>query len=102
MRTLLATDLQEQENDALLYTTRMSEEELKKLKGVVMATAEFDLLQRDVQYLLPRLKDAGVYLDHADYAGQYHCFGYFLSSEGEKAEVFWRDYIKATEKYVME
>ena len=102
IRALLATDVQEQENDSLLYTTRMSEEELKKLKGVVIATAEFCVVQRDSQYVLPRLKDAGVYLDHADYAGQYHGFGYFLSNQGDKAELFWNDYINAIEKHVMQ
>ena len=80
----------------------MSDEELKKLKGVVIATAEYCMLQSDTQYILPRLKDAGVYLDHADYAGQYHGFGYFLESEGEKAEIFWKDYLGAIEKHLIQ
>ena len=80
----------------------MSEEELKKLKGVVISTAEYCAIQRDAQYILPRLKDAGVYLDHADYAGQFHGFGYFLDNQGEKAELFWQDYLGAIEKHVMQ
>ena len=39
------------------------------LPMTVVTTSEFDYLRRDAYYMIDKLKKAGKYLDHADYAG---------------------------------
>ena len=58
--------------DPILYPFDISEEEAKLLPQTVLFTSEFCWLRRDTHRIIPKLKRAGVYLDHADYAGSAH------------------------------
>jgi acetyl esterase/lipase len=53
--------------DPLLFPGWMSKEEMQKLPGVILQTAEWDFFRFDVHTIIPKLQQAGVYLDHADY-----------------------------------
>ena len=72
--TMLATNMEEQINDPLLYPTEITVEEAKLLPGVILQTSEFDYLRRETHLIIPKLKEAGVYVDHMDYAGEAHGF----------------------------
>jgi len=54
-------------HDPLLFPGWMSQEEMQKLPGVILQTAEWDMFRFDAHAIIPKLKQAGVYLDHADY-----------------------------------
>ena len=58
--------------DPILFPFEISEEEAKLLPKTVLFTSEFCWLRRDTHRLIPKLKKAGVYLDHGDYAGSAH------------------------------
>ena len=73
-------------------------EELKKMQGTVLQTAEFDWLRRSTHNLLPRLKKAGIYLDHSDYSGLPHGFGPKLMF-GSAFDLYYKDCIAALKKY---
>ena len=58
--------------DPILYPFHISDKEAKLLPKTVLFTSEFDWMRKDTHRLIPKLKRAGVYLDHADYAGSAH------------------------------
>lgn len=72
--SLLVDDFEQKHKDRnpILYPFEISMENAKKLPKTVMITSEFCMLRRDTHQLIPKLKEAGVYLDHADYAGSTH------------------------------
>lgn len=64
-----------QNNDPLIYPASMSDEEMKKLPGVILQTAEYDFFRFEVHLFAARLQGAGTYLDHADYDRDGHGVG---------------------------
>ena len=61
--------------DPLLFPGWMSQEEMAKLPGVILQTAEWDFMRFDAHTIIPKLKQAGSYLDHADYDVDFHGVG---------------------------
>lgn len=61
--------------DPLIYPAYMSEEDLAKLPGVIIQTAEYDFMRFEAKAFIPRCVKAGVYLDHADYVRDGHGVG---------------------------
>ena len=60
--------------DPLLVPFSTPIEEMKKLPKCVLQTSEFDFINRDVHLVIPRMKEAGIYLDHMDYSSVGHGF----------------------------
>ena len=92
------------EYEHILQPGTLPDVELKKMPGTVLQTAEFDFLRRSTHKLIPRLKKAGIYLDHADYAGLPHGFGseLMLGIElmfGSSSDLYYKDCIAALNKY---
>ena len=58
--------------DPILLPFEISDEEAKLLPKTVLFTSEFCWLRRDTHRIIPKLKKAGVYQDHGDYAGSAH------------------------------
>lgn len=99
-------DTKHRTRDPLLYPFEISLEEAKKLPKTVLFTSEFCMLRRDTHQIIPKLKEAGVYLDHADYAGSAHgMFGWFpedpafLLFDKDMNKVF--DYAKQEELHIL-
>ena len=71
---LLVDDFEtmDKNRDPILYPFNISDEEAQLLPQTVLFTSEFDYLRRDVHMIIPKLKKAGVYEDHGDYAGSAH------------------------------
>ena len=64
-------------------------EEAAKLPKTVLFTSEFDPVRRDTHQIIQKLKRAGVYLDHGDYAGSAHCF--YLFQYDPNTKLFFDD-----------
>ena len=71
---LLVDDFEtmDKNRDPILYPFHISDEEAKLLPQTALFTSEFCYLRRDTHMIIPKLKQAGVYEDHADYAGSAH------------------------------
>ena len=69
------------------------------MPGIILQTSEFDYLRRETHLIIPKLKEAGVYVDHMDYAGEAHGFHVILAVS--KADLFFNDWSKAIQKYVL-
>lgn len=67
-------DREANKNDALLYPGKASIEEIKKMPKCVLQTSEYDPIRRDVHDVIPKMKEAGIYLDHMDYSSVGHAF----------------------------
>ena len=63
----------------MLFPGKISVEECAKLPPAVVMTSEYDLIRRDAKDLISKLKEAGTYLDHMDYAGVHHGFESHIS-----------------------
>lgn len=63
------TDLEANLNDPLLCPFVTGPEEMAKIPKTVLCTSEFDWMRRDVHMIIPKMKEAGVYVDHIDYSG---------------------------------
>jgi len=68
------TEFEKNKMDPLLCPYNLEIEEMKKLPKCVLQTSEFDLINRDVHMIVPKMKEAGIYLDHLDYSGVGHMF----------------------------
>lgn len=97
---LIATDWENQQDDPLLYPGKLSLEECKLLPGVVLTTAEHDFVRRDVHNLVPKLKKAGVYVDHMDIAACSHGLP-TVTQEGDKFELWYYDMVNCFAKHSM-
>lgn len=60
--------------DPLLFPYACEVEEMKTLPKCVLQTSEFDYIHRDVHMIIPKMKEADIYLDHLDYSGVGHGF----------------------------
>ena len=97
---LIASDYAKQhsERDPLLYPVEVSLEEAKLLPRTVLFTSEFDWMRRDTFTLVTKLKKAGTYVDHGDYAGSAHCF--YAWTPEPNTDLFHKDMKKVFDNYV--
>ena len=82
-------DIEANLKDPLLFPIILEEEEMKKLPKCVLQTSEFDYIHRDVHQIIPKMKNAGIYLDHLDYSGVGHGFQY--DADQPKHELWFKD-----------
>lgn len=80
---LLVDDFEKMDanRDPILYPFNISDEEAKLLPKTVLFTSEFCWLRRDTHLIIPKLKKAGVYEDHGDYAGSAHTSFLFFDKD---------------------
>jgi acetyl esterase len=90
-------DLDAQKDDCLMYPNKASIEELKLWPGTILQTGEFDFLREETMVMIPKLKEAGVYLDHADYAECAHGEG--SETMFKHYDRFWDDWQAALKKW---
>ena len=83
--------------DPLLFPAQVEMEELKKLPKCVLCTSEFDLIRRHTHNLIPRMKEAGIYLDHMDFAGTEHVF--YRNLDEPRSELWFREMKKVFDTY---
>lgn len=67
---------------------------------MILQTSEYHVTRQGTIALIPKLKEAGVYLDHLDYSGLHQAF--LNDIEDAKTDVFYDDIVKAIEKYCYE
>ena len=87
-------------NEPLLFPAQVEMEELKKLPKCVLCTSEFDLIRRHTHNLIPRMKEAGIYLDHLDYSGVGHVF--YRDLNEQKSELWFQDMKTVFDKFAYE
>lgn len=89
---LLVDDFErmDKERDPILYPFHIGDEEAKLLPKTVLFTSEFCWLRRDTHMLVPKLKKAGVYEDHGDYAGSAHS-SYMFFGKDPNFKLFHQD-----------
>ena len=97
---LFANDFPNQKDDPLVYPGKISKEEAGKLPGVVLVTSEFSYSRRDTEDLIPKLKEAGVYLDHIDFSGVHYTF--FFMMDEPKSQSYFDQMDMAIKMYVVD
>jgi acetyl esterase len=75
-KNMLSKDFETDRSDPVFVPFDLSIEEMKNLPKCVLATSEFDFINNDVHRIIPKMKEAGIYLDHLDYASTHHGFNY--------------------------
>lgn len=78
------TDREANKDDPLLYPGKVAIEELSKMPKCVLQTSEFDSMRRDTHEMIPKMQEAGIYLDHMDYSGT--CHGFQFNGDETKHE----------------
>ena len=84
-------DVEANMEDPLLFPFTLPVEDMKKLPQTILSTSEFDWMRRDVHMIIPKMKEAGIYVDHTDYSGVQHGFQY---SVDEPKHALWFDDMK--------
>ena len=82
-------NLEDHMDDPLLFPFLLPIEDMKKLPKCVLQTSEFDYILRDVHEIVPKMKEAGIYLDHLDYSGVSHGFQY--NADEPKHDLWFQD-----------
>ena len=85
----MATDLDKQKNDTMLFPGKMTIEEAQKLPPTVMITAEFDYFRRDAYQFADKLRQARKLVGFGDYSGVPHNF-MFLYSDNKTDKKHYR------------
>ena len=74
----------------MLYPIEISQEDCNNLPRAVLFTSEYCMLRRDTHNIIKKLKIAGKYIDHADYAGSAHC-AFAMEGVDPHNEIFFND-----------
>merc|ERR550525_882890 len=80
---LIATDLEAQHNDPLLWPGKASDELLEKMPPTVMFEDEFDFYITEAQRFSRRLRAAGRLLEYVEFPGCTHAMHLFPTAEKE-------------------
>ena len=86
-------------NNPMLFPSMLPVDEMKNLPPTIIMYAEFDWAMRDSHTLIPKLKEAGVYLDHMFYSGSAHCFN--MDLDEPKTEICFADQKQMFAEYIL-
>ena len=82
----------------MLYPLEISQEDCNNLPKTVLFTSEYCMLRRDTYNIITKLKKAGKYIDHADYAGSAHA-AFAMPGFDPHVELFYNDMKKTFSEF---